>query len=254
MTLLPSSNSESELSLLHEDLQKEIEAFLSTVIELEKEGYHNDLVAFSQHAAEIREKGASLITDRQRKLKRGKEVLKELFEVEGNEFETFTAAVAAYKENMKNASFEEEADKTLALQEQIKLPWTFMNHGYQVAKTLIDEEKYEDAECLFLFLHFLRPDVFEYVLGQAVCQQAMEHFEEAINSYRMCLQLEPTNPVPFFLMASSLHHLQEIESCKIALDYCIELAEQAIQVEPSASTLLEEALQAKKSVQDEKVA
>jgi len=191
----------SELSLLPEELQKQINAFLSTVIELEKEDYHNDLVPFSQHAAEIREKGAALFIERQRKLDHGKALLQELFEEENNppelSFAVYTAAVAAYKEKMKEADLTEAK----SLQEELELPQAFMHRGLQVARKLLDEEKYEDAESLFLFLHFLQPNVFEYPFGQAVCQQALEHYEEAIESYRMSLQQEPTNPAPFFLMA-----------------------------------------------------
>ena len=254
MSIEPSSQSESELSLLPKGLQKQAEEWLSSVIEMEKEGYHNDLVSFSQQAAVLHEQGLSLITERQRKLDRGKALLQERCGDGEDSFAVFTTAVAAYKEKMKDTGSEQAHDEELSLQERMRLPWTFMNRGYQVAKKLIDEEKYEDAECLFLFLYFLQPGVFEYMLGQAVCQQAMEHFEEAITSYRMSLQLEPTNPVPFFLMAGCLHQLQEVESCKIALDYCIELAEQAAETDSSATLLLQEALQVKEALQNEKAA
>lgn len=245
--------------VLPQNLQNSIDAAASQLIEIEKKYYQNDLVPFAQHAAQMKIKVNEFFSDSYSQIELAKKVLKE----------EFARQEAEHKEIASDSSFQEweKADQKLkqreastqpsdskpidepkSLREQLELPWAFMDRAYSVAHALFKEGKYKESKAVYAFLLFLDSLVFEYWFGQAGCEQALKNFEEALQTYFMCLVLQPENPAVFFQIATCYDALKEKESCMKALELCIEHAKN----NPSQASFLESATEIKEMLISQK--
>jgi tetratricopeptide (TPR) repeat protein len=240
------------------EIQKDLDDLFVGVVELEKKEYHNDLVPFSQHEQFIRAQGQEAVGQIYDQLNRGKKVLKELFEFEERQNPQLPDEVRharweegsqALKEKMLQIAVVSEEESNKSAQELCGISWAFMNRAYLKAKYLLDEKRYEDASCLFMFLRYLNSEVFEFWLGEAIALQELAKFEEALESYTMTLLLQPDNPYCFFEMADCLYQLKEMPACVEALNLCIEYAA----TDPQYAELLKMAEDSKRQLEVQKV-
>jgi tetratricopeptide (TPR) repeat protein len=224
---------------LPKDAEKYLDKVLDEILRLEEKGYHNPLVSFAQYAEKMRAIAHENVSHFYNQLDYAKRVLKEKLEHEEKHnpnipypstFRSCEEALKACKENMKELDMVVTIDfNKSSLQQLAKIDWSFMDRSYQLGKKLMEENALQDAACLFLFLRYLNPMVFEYWLLEAICLHQSKDIENAMIRYGMSLLLQPKNPYVFFQMASIFYDLQEVEACKKLLDISIEYAKKSDQ-------------------------
>ena len=246
----PLFSSEKENIKLVPNIQKHVDDFLAFIIGEELKEYSNPLVPFTQRAKEIRTYAQASFGRLQNCLQHGMIVLKKHFELQENqenqkspesEDSSFTTVIKGFEELRKK--MQEPAFSIITMfqagpiQEQILLPWAFMDRAYKIAKQLLEEKSYEDAEAAFLVLRFLHSEVFEYWVGEACALQGQGKLEDAVSSYIGSLLLQPSNAFIFFQIASCLYQANEIPGCLKALELCLEHAKN----DPAQTALMQEA-------------
>jgi type III secretion system low calcium response chaperone LcrH/SycD len=242
----------SSLLVFSQKMQQEIEDELNVLIAAEAEGYHNDLVPFSQHKKSVREKGKKFAADFSKQIEHAQNLLKEIFEAEEeNNFIEPNAQFARWEECLSKLPyrivgqqmFEEDEDKSL--QEKVGLSWPFMDRAYAVAKKLQEDERYEDAFHIFRFLRILNHLVFDYFVEEANCLIELKKIKEAIDIYGLSLALQPENPYLLYKIGSCLLELNDLVNSKEAINRCIE----CIQENKEHEKLLQAAKVTKTSIQ-----
>lgn len=248
-------HTEPKKDTLPPELIEPIDALVNPMIEEKEAGYHNDLVPFKQKAGQVRLLAYETMLNELRQMENAQELIKEAFrEEEGKNPEEYTDSSYTFWETSL-----QEIDKLLSpdlqiptdeaapssLQEMISLPWPFMDRVYRLANRVYEEDRFQDALDLYLFLRVLNAAVFEYWVGEATSLQALEKYLEAIQGYGFSLFLQPENPIPFYQMAICLLYINEQESAKIALETCIKYA---MEQKPNYDALLEDALTVKETM------
>ena len=244
--------SNSSLLVFSQKIQHEIEDELNVLIALEAEGYHNDLVPFTQHKKSVRAKGKKFAAEFSKQIEHAQNLLKEIFEAEEkHNFIEPNAQFVRWEECLSKLPyrivrlqmFEENEDKSL--QEKVGLSWPFMDRAYAVAKKLQAEHHYEDAFHIFRFLRILNPLVFDYFVEEANCLIELKKIKEALDIYSLSLALQPENPYLLYKIGSCLSQLNDLENSKEAFTRCIE----CIQENKEHEKLLQAAKVAKTSIQ-----
>ena len=247
-------------AILPQEVQLYVDGFINKVIEMEKQGYDSKLMPFAHKQEELKVQAQEFFSTLHHKLKQGQVVLKAQFELQDKlnpkaakdtTFAIWEQAREGMQKKMQDPKFSfSQVDESRPLQEQLQLPWAFMNRAYQTANDLLQEKKYEEAESVYMFLCFLHPGVFEYWLCSATCKQELGKLDEALNTYAMSLLWEPTNPLVFFQIASCYYQEKEQGSCLKAIEVCIEYATQ----DEKYASVLKEATEVKRALDAQKTA
>lgn len=214
-------------------IKKEMDAFIEWLIRIEKQHYpQHNIIPFEQHAAKLRIKGQQVFTDLHNRLSCARNILKEYFELEekknpaafeGTTFSLYEEAAAQMANLIQLEAY--TPSPLLSLQEQMDIPWEWMDRAYAVGNQLFDNKRYAEAEDVYYFLCHMQPSVFDYWLGQATCQHVLGKFQTAIDTYAMSLILNPDSALVFFQMADCFLHMSEKERSLKSLDFCIECTE-----------------------------
>lgn len=233
------------------DTQIKMDTEIDTLIEIEKEFYTSTIVPFEQHAEQMRLKGQQFFVDTFNQYKKAQEVLKQQFDIQDQKkipfpeeasYKVWEEAIQTIVKKKENLAFDESVfDPAQLIQDQLQLPWPFMDRVYGIANELFAEKKYEEAGLLYSLLRTLNPGIFAYWYGEAAAHQMQGHFEEAIEAYGFSLILDTQNPDVFFQIASCCFQLGEKESSISALECCIEYAKER----PECAALLKTATQLK---------
>lgn len=218
------------------DMQIKIDTEIDTLIEIEKEHYASTIVPFEHHAEQMRLKGQQFFAETFTQYKKAQEVMKAQCDIQDQKgmrfpedasYKVWEEAVQTILKKKEKLAFDESFfDPTQLIQDQLGLPWPFMDRVYGIANELFAEKKYEDAVLLYCLLRTLNPGIFAYWYGEAAALQMQGHFEEAIEAYGFSLILDTQNPDVFFQIASCCFHLGEKESSVKALECCIEYAKE----------------------------
>lgn len=230
------------------------DAAIDSLIEIEKKYYTPTIVSFEHHAEQIRLHGQQFFEDSFHQYKKAQEILKKHFDIQDQQkkpfpeeasYKVWEAATQAMQKKQETLSFNESLfDHATPIQEQLHLPWPFMDRVYGIANELFSEKKHEEAQALYYFLRTLNPGIFAYWYGEAAALQLQGHFEKAIETYGISLILDTQNPDVFFQIASCCFHLGEKESSVKALECCIEYAKER----PECAALSKTATQLKASL------
>jgi tetratricopeptide (TPR) repeat protein len=249
-----------QLSPLPAEIQRSLEEVLDRVVEIEKEEYHNNLVPFSQHEKQIRERGQKVIKELTNALENGQKVLKDFFELEEKKHPEIDpeSHFARWEEASQKLQgmpslleiLANEEEEEVPLQQKCGLSWAFMDRAYATAKRLQDDKRLEDAANIFKFLRYVNSQVFEYWLGEGNALFDQGKFEESLDVYGRSLLLQPENPYIFYQIGSCCYHLGDIESSRSAFDLCIEVA----QKDESNKDFVQTATEAKRFLEAKKVA
>lgn len=261
--LIPKSTkkeSNKVLTPLPAEIQRSLEEVLDKIVAIEKSDYHNDLVPFSQHEKQIREKGHEVINSLINAIEQGQKVLKDFFELEEKEHPEIDreAHYARWEEasqklkgmptllDIATGVIEEEEP----LQKQCGLSWAFMDRAYATATKLKEDKRIEDAANIFKLLRYLNSNVFEYWLSEADALFDLGKYEEALDVYGQSLLLQPENPHAFYQIGSCWYELDKFENSMTAFDACIEYAKAS----EDYSEYVTMATDAKRFVESKKVA
>jgi len=221
--------------MTHAKENSSLEMLVDSVIAQEKEGYHNDLVPFDQHAALVREEITSYFIHVEEELDEAKALLQRTFTLEEEQspfivpdarFETFELCTALMREKFKDPeySFLDDAGEH-SMQETFGIPWPFMDRSFAFGKRLLHDKRYEKAEKVFFFLRYLAPSVFEYWFSESLTQYYQGKYKEAINHLTVCLALQPENPLVCFQTGVILFQTGDKEGALVALDLCLQYAD-----------------------------
>lgn len=239
-------------------LQKTVEEQTKARIAKEKESYHNDLIPFEQHAAQIKETIKAECSSLLRQIQDAQKILKEQFKAqdashtpvpENSSFSLFEEAIAALSAQVRAS--EAALDVSLTLKEQLKLPWTFMDRCYAIGKTFLQEKKFEEAKAVFFFLHDLEPNVLDYWYGEAMSQEGLSLYPDAIDTYCAALLIQPDNPETYFHVARCFVHINRYDSCINMLKMCTQYASEP-QQEKDYTSLMKKAEELQKLAQKRK--
>jgi tetratricopeptide (TPR) repeat protein len=255
-----------KLEKLPDFLNEGFEHFFEPILEVEKEDYKDTLMPFSQYEEALKAEGKKAYLKLYKKLCHAQDLIEEKFKdeekndssiAEEAKFQVWEKIATQLNEEFsspkkaveeKTTESEEIEENLNSIQENLGVTWSFMDRAYKFGSALLQEEKFEDAEDIFYFLRYLNGEVFEYWFGEAVCQQALSQYEDALNTYVISLFFQPENPVVFYQMANSYLGLEEKESAIAALETSIEYAQREQgneELEQLASDLLHK-LQAEK--------
>lgn len=249
-----------KLTVLPGEIQRSLEEILDRVVLLEKEEYHNDLVPFSQHEKQIREKGQKIIKELTSSLEKGQKVLKDFFELEEKShpeldpeshfarWEEASQKLVGMPTILEILANEDEEEKSL--QDKCGLSWAFMDRAYATGKKLQEDKRFDDAVNVFKFLRYLNSKVFEYWLSEANVLFDLSKFDDALEAYGRSLLLQPENPYVLYQIGSCCYHLGDIESSHSAFDLCIEAAKN----DEANKDFVQTATEAKRFLQSRKAA
>ena len=95
----------------------------------------------------------------------------------------------------------EESDPNKTPQENLKIPLETLKKCFEVAKHLVQEERFHDAECVFEWILFLNPKFSMAWLDLGLCLQEQGRFNEALQAYATTYFLDPR---PLFARAKSV--------------------------------------------------
>ncbi len=236
-------------------VQKNVDLFLTWIIDIEKKHYKSELQPFSLHAEQMKAKAHEYYLHFTQQLQHAQKLLQNHFELEESKklkafpessFALWEEAIATMREKLKDESF--SAATLVSMQDQLSIPWAWMDRAYQFANDLLAKNQYTDARDLYFFLCQLQPAVFDYWLGQATCEHVLGDFRKAIDTYSMSLLFQSESAVVFFQMADCYLRLDEKENSSKCIQYCLELIEQ----NPAQSSLKDDALQLKQTIQLQK--
>jgi len=248
------SGAQQALAPLHPEMQKYVDVFLEWVIGIEKKHYHNEMIPFEKHAEQMKAKGQQIFVDYRNQFQHAQTVLKDHFEMQERgkgklkayadaSYSIWEEAVSRMRKKIQDSAFVPSIFEPL--QEQMSIPWAWMDRAYQVANDLLAAKRYDDAQDVYLFLSNLQPAVFEYWFGVATCQHVLGKYEEAANTYSICLLFQPENALIFFQLADCFFQGREKECGMQTLEYCIEYA----QKDEQYKDLHQEAVQLKRSLE-----
>jgi tetratricopeptide (TPR) repeat protein len=218
---------------LSTEIKRSYDEVLNKIIEIEKEDYHNDLMPFTHHEKQIKEKGEEVIAEMTAGLEEAQKALKELFELEEKEHPEIEAEAqfARWEEASKNISGKLslleaiESDKDEPLQVQCSLGWVFMDRVYHFAKKLQEDKRLKEAANCYRFLRYLNHRVFEYWLQEANCLYNLGKFQDALEAYIQSLLVLPESPFVLYQIGYCYYELGDLEKSVIIFEQCIELAQ-----------------------------
>jgi hypothetical protein len=100
----------------------------------------------------------------------------------------------------------------------LKLAWDIdpenLEKAYKYAETCIQAEEFEKALEPLLFLTQKSPDVINYWRKQATIYNKLENHDEAINSYKTLIELEPNNRENFYNIALIYKNIGQLSVCR----------------------------------------
>lgn len=127
-------------------------------------------------------------------------------------------------------------------QEIIEFSDETMQKLYKNACHLLEEKKYSEASCAFLFLGALSTQDEKNWIGLGMSLQFEHDYETAIDAYEMAALCDVDNPIPYLYLAKCFFAIHERDSALQAFDMAIEKAEGKEQY----AVIKEQAEQAKK--------
>jgi len=96
---------------------------------------------------------------------------------------------------------------------------------YYVAYNLYQNGKYDDALKVFKFLGLYDHLEKKYLMGIGGCQQMLQQYKDAINSYSLVALLDITNPLPPLHAAECYLALGDFENATSGFTAALEFAE-----------------------------
>jgi type III secretion system low calcium response chaperone LcrH/SycD len=100
---------------------------------------------------------------------------------------------------------------------------SLLDEYYNIAKEIINEGSFKEAELAFTFLTFLNPYYQNFWLGLGIACQSQGNFENAIEAYSAAELLNPLNP-NVHLNAYQCHiALENNEAAEIAFNKAISI-------------------------------
>jgi tetratricopeptide (TPR) repeat protein len=242
------------------EIQQHVDEYIESIVEGEKELYHNDLVPFAQYAKEIKAKVSNTLHEIQKRLEKGREILKKQLELEESKdptivpelrFSAFEEIAAKMQEKCESTNYSLTTfNPFIPLQDEWGVSKEFVARAYTVARQLLIEKNYEDALAAFTVLRYLNPQIYEFLLGEATALHELGKIEEAYFLYNVCLGIQPTNPYLFYQISNCLHQLHEVAASLEAIKVCIGYAEK----DENSKELLQSALDIKRSLELQKAA
>lgn len=96
---------------------------------------------------------------------------------------------------------EVEPNQRLTMQEEWSISNDTMNHIYQLATKLLEDNHYKDADALFTVLCYLNPKVPEHSLGKCFALYLLEQYDEALELLQFTKILMPQDAAPYVYSA-----------------------------------------------------
>ena len=119
---------------------------------------------------------------------------------------------------------EKEAPEEAEEQEPFPLSEKTLGTFYRVGRILFEQERFEEAGSLFLFLVYLFPEKSFYWLAYGHCLYNQKRHEEALFAYAVASSADPSNPEPRIFSAKIYFELEEPEEAFLELKECEKLA------------------------------
>ena len=102
-------------------------------------------------------------------------------------------------------------DENVTLQQAVGISDTFLEELYSLAHAHYERGNYKESISLFQFLAGCAPNHYKYMLGLAANLHQMGEYSEAIQGFRVALDLNPVNPMPIYYIADCFLRLGEEE-------------------------------------------
>lgn len=101
---------------------------------------------------------------------------------------------------------------------------SYLENVYSQAYRLYNTGKYAEATHLFRILIMLNAMEPKYILGLAACYHMLKEYYNAIQTYTMCMAIEPDNPVPSYHSSDCFIQMKDYVSAMICLELSISKA------------------------------
>ena len=112
----------------------------------------------------------------------------------------------AVQENLKEALINSKKDnlkidENSVMQEVLGISDETMKHYYHIGFKLFEEKNFENASAVFLFIASLNPFIYDYWNAYATSEMYLKHWEIAIKTYELLVELDPEKSQPHLLCA-----------------------------------------------------
>ena len=101
---------------------------------------------------------------------------------------------------------------------------SYLENVYAQAYRLYNTGKYVEATHLFRILIMLNAMEPKYMLGLAACFHMIKEYFNAIQTYTMCIALDPQNPIPHYHTSDCFIQMKDYLSAMICLELAIDAA------------------------------
>ena len=124
-------------------------------------------------------------------------------------------------EKLKNRVLSE--NEQLPYYQELQISVSSYESFYDIACQLFEEDKTEDAQCVFQFLGSLNFYCYEVWISLGLCHQRLDETEDALNSFVIAAGLVEDNPLSYLYIVECLLSLQKYKEASASLEKAEEL-------------------------------
>lgn len=117
-------------------------------------------------------------------------------------------------------------------QESLSIPDEAMQEYYEIACEFYDNKQFEEAGDVFFFLACLNPLQSNLWIRSGNAEEALEHYEEALEAYSMAMLTDSNDPFPHYYSAGIYLKIGSKAQAKECLDICLRLVEDQPEFQP----------------------
>jgi type III secretion system low calcium response chaperone LcrH/SycD len=123
-------------------------------------------------------------------------------------------------------------------QDLLEISDEVMQEFYTISMNYYENGDYADAADCFLFLLALNPLESNLWIKSGNAEQALHHFEEALEAYSMATLCDADDPFPLLYTAQIYIFMKHKEQAKNALNICIQLIDENPIYEPIRDSVI----------------
>lgn len=208
--------------------QQAIQDYADSVVALEKEEFKSGLESFESHASKIRNHISSSMHAFYDTYHRGYAILfKELERsLKADALDPFRSKVSNIKLLEDPMAFMNFLSSGHSIYELLGFTPEVVSRFYEVAHSLVEAKRYEEARDSFYFLVTIAPMLWEAWLGLGYCYAQCKEPNAAIQACCQAVDIMPTKPDAYLTFARVCIEMQDFEQAKKICDVGIAYAKE----------------------------
>lgn len=181
----PSSTNQKKEVKEENEFDQNLNAYIKSVIEEEKQNYHSDVVSFNQVADKMSQEIGETAREYNRSCSNGFKIISETLASEG-----LTLPQVDMK-NVDDTELAEAVEHGKPIYNLLGFSFEDLGKFQQIANTLFDKGEFDKACDCYDFLTMVASNVDVYWLGVGICKIKLGLFNQAQEALLVALELNP---------------------------------------------------------------